>query len=310
MSVLGYENKTANGTVTIPENTVFVVAVCTGTVSAPYLNGNLMQTKGSVAATGLLKTISVHVSTFPLIHVLPFVMNGADTITFIYMDDAVCARPVPVSGYSTSGSQTGTLDTSTNDIVVGIVLGSNGQVLIKGDTVGLTAVYDTLTCRIGYIVPGDSSLSCEATDENAISGYWYTPDPVWVDTTSSVLVEPGHYVQTATLHHAYDAYASYSGGRYYYDYFLYEEPPGAVVEYIHNYNSFATYQGTGNDKGTWYTYTQTWVPDRYETQASGYWTYPNPVWVSTGVAGQISAIWLSIADTMIGSVYVTRPRIC
>ena len=86
MSVLGSNNVTANGTVTIPTGCVYVVALCTGTVDPPYLNGNRMQTVASVPATGLLTAVSIHVSTFPIVATLPYVMNGADTITFVYLD--------------------------------------------------------------------------------------------------------------------------------------------------------------------------------------------------------------------------------
>ena len=159
MSLLGTDNVTADGTVTIPEGCVYVVAVSIGTENPPYLNGNLMQTKGVVSAQGQLDAISVHTSTFPIVAELPFVMNFASRVVFFYLDDAVCARPVPVSGYSATGEVTGKLDTSTNDLVIAIVLGSNGQVLLKGDTVDFTLIYDTTTCRVGWIAPGDSALS-------------------------------------------------------------------------------------------------------------------------------------------------------
>ena len=120
MAILGYENKTADGTVTIPEGCVFVVAVCQGSVNPPYLNGNIMQTpfNGTVAATGQLVAIGIHTSPFPTQQTLPFVLNGNTKATFIYMDDAVCARQTLVSGYSTTGQITGDLGTSTDDIVM------------------------------------------------------------------------------------------------------------------------------------------------------------------------------------------------
>lgn len=309
MSLLGTDNSTANGTVTIPTDCVYVVAVSIGTTDAPYLNGNLMQTKGSVVAQGQLDAISCHVSTFPTQQELPFVMNGANRIIWFFLDDAVCTRPVPVSVYSATGEVTGTLDTSTNDIVIGIVLGSNGQVLITGDTVGLTAIYDTTTCRVGHITPGDSSMSCSASDEDVSSGYWYYPPAYYTETTQSVLVEAGHYETAAIYHYRYWAYESYSPSiGYTYGLYEYINPPGTTTK--QGTAVWATYQGPQYGQQTWYTYVQIWVPPVYETQTSGYWTYPAPVWVDTSTPGEISCIYISVANTMIGSVYVTRPLCC
>jgi hypothetical protein len=301
MSLLGTDNSTANGSVTIPTDCVYVVAVSIGTTDAPYLNGNLMQTKDTVAATGQLDAISVHVSTFPTQQSLPFVMNGADRIIWFFLDDAVCTRPVPVSGYSATGEVTGTLDTSTNDIVIGIVLGTNGQVLITGDTVGLTAIYDTTTCRVGHITPGDSSMSCSASDEDVATGYWYYPPAYYTDTSTSVLVEAGHYEFNPVYHYVSYVYIYTSGSSD-----IFNEYDNGVL----TGNIGIMPHGLTPDPYYYYAYPGVWVPDRYETQTSGYWTYPDPVWVTTGDPGEISCIFISIADTMIGSVYVTRPLCC
>jgi hypothetical protein len=273
-----------------------------------------MQTYSSVAASGILKAIGIHILPNSINQELPFVMNGADSISFIYLDDSVCTRSPAVEGYSAAGSVSGNLVTSTNDLVIGIVLGSNGQVLIKGDTVALTLVYDTLTCRIGYITPGDSVLACLATDESTVSGYWYTPPPVWINTTTSVLVEPGHYVSTAYLQEQWFRYNHKDpppSNLYWYDYILVRRSPsGTTTNTYANNASFETYQGTTTMYYSWTLYYQTWVPDRYETVSSGYWQPQEPVWIQTGVSGQISCCFISIADVMIGANYISRPLIC
>ena len=302
MSVLGSNNVTANGTVTIPTGCVYVVALCTGTVDPPYLNGNRMQTVASVAATGINPAVSIHVSTFPIVATLPYVMNGADTITFVYLDNAVCARADVVQGYSQSAGQvTGSLATSTNDLVLGIVLGSNGQVQIKGDGVALTLLDNTLKRCVGWIAPGDASLTCLATDASTVSGYWYQPPAVWVDTTTSVLVEAGHYEFNPVAHYVTFQFDHYSGSNSVYR--RYDD--GVYV----GTSTFLTSDGTPSPY-TYYTYPGVWVPDRYETVPSGYWTYPPQQWIETGVAGEVSAAWISIADVMIGGIYVSRPLIC
>ncbi len=298
MSILGSDTVTANGTLAIPSGCVYVVALCSGNdgIDPPYLNGNKMQTKAGVIQQGVLPAISIHVSTFPEIGTLPFVMNGADIITWVYMDNAVCTRADVVQGYSLSAGQiTGNLATSTNDMVLGIVIGSNGQVEIKGDTVNMTLVEDTLTRRVGSIVPGDSSLTCLATDASTLSGYWYQPPAVWVNTTTSVLVEAAHY----DFNPVYQYWISYEWH---------------TLNIYHVYHD-GVYVGDGSyntppQDHAFYTYPGVWVPDRYETVASGYWTYPTQQWIETGVAGQVSAAWISIADVMIGGTFVSRPIVC
>ena len=304
IAILGHDNITANGTVVIPDGCVYVVALCTGSLDPPYLNGNLMQTKASVAAQGINPSVSIHVSTFPTVATLPFVMNGADTITFVYLSNTVCTRADVVQGYSeSSGQVTGDLATSsTDDLVLGIVVGSNGQVQIKGDTVDMTLLEDTLTRRIGSIVPGDSSLTCLATDTSTLSGYWYQPPAVWVDTTTSVLVEAGHYEFNPVYQYTVSfVFINFSGGKWWYH--VYHDGVDTGVDQGFDTSAFpASY--------AFYTFPGVWVPDRYETIASGYWSYPAQVWIETGVAGQVSAAWISVADVMIGSIYVSRPLIC
>lgn len=304
--ILGSESVTANGSVIIPEGCVYVVAFCVGSVDPPYLNGNQMQTKASVAAQGILRSISIHVSAFPTVATLPFVMNGADNITFVYLDDAVCTRGDVVQGYSEStGNVTGNLPTSTNDIAFGMVLGSNGQVEIKGDTVALTLLDDQLTLRVGYIVPGDTVLTCLASDASTLSGYWYTPPPIWHDTTTTILVEAGHYEFNPVYHN----YWWVNVGGNYWDEYQYNAP--GDPEYIEGTHLIQdnVYSSQTPSNGSFYTYPGVWVPDRYETVPSGYWEYPPQVWIVTGVAGQVSAAFISVADVMIGGTYVGRPLV-
>ena len=302
MSVLGSDNVTANGTVTIPDGCVYVVALCAGSVDPPYLNGNMMQTVASVPATGLLTAVSIHVSTFPIVATLPYVMNGADTITWVYLDDAVCTRADVVQGYSQSGQITGSLATSTNDLVLGIVQGSNGQVEIKGDTVALTLLENTSKRVIGWIVPTDTSLTCLGTDNSTVSGYWYYPPAVWVDTTTSVLVEAGHYEFNPVQNVRSYVYDHHDTVYEWYRIYLNGVDTGSTISQLIGSGAPPNYYFT--------TYPGVWVPDRYETVASGYWEYPAKQWVETGVAGEVSAAWVSIADVMIGGIYVSRPLFC
>jgi hypothetical protein len=230
-------------------------------------------------------------------------MNGADTITWVYLDDAVCTRADVVSGYDgTTGAKSEALFTSTNDLVLGMILGSNGQVTIKGDGVDFTALYDTTTCRIGHITPGDNSLTCEVADSATPSGYWYQPPAVWVDTSTSVLVVPGHYEFNPVKNVVTYVYLYSKDLMDYYQEYLNGVSTGYVLTVLTGAPAPKT--------RIYYTYPGVWVPDEYETIESGYWKYPPQVWIQTSAPGEISCAFISVADTMIGGIYVSRPLVC
>jgi hypothetical protein len=296
MAILGHDHVTANGSVTIPTGCVYVVATCEGTIDPPYLNGNLMDTKGTVAAQGVLKAIGIHVRTFPTVQTIPFAMNGADRITFIYLDAAVCTRGTVVSGFNNStGQVTGALPTSsTTDLVIAIAIGANGQVTLKGDTVDFTLLLDETLCRIGSIVPGDTSLTCLSTDGGAATGYWYTPPAVFVP---GALISEGYYSTVTTIHTVHYVLTNFTTppNTYYYDI------------YIDGTFSATLTTSVSRSDYTYNTYAQVWHPAVY---SSGYWTYPPQQWIVTGTSGSISCIYISIADVMIGGIYVSRPLIC
>lgn len=306
---LGYETKTANGGITIPTDCNYVAAFVTGSELPPWINGIQMETKATVPAQGYNKAISLHVLPVSLNEIVPFIMEG-DSVTFIYIQNGVCTRPVVVKGYSAAGSVGGTLPSGTDDLVVGMVLGNNGQVTITTDGNALTLVEDSMTTRIGYRVPGDSSQTIATTDPGTTSGYWYTPPPIWHDTTTSVLITPGHYETTPVYHDYRSIYLYYNAPNYWYGRYLYSEPgdPNYITGLVNLNDNFGLpyYDGAINISSVFYTYVQTWIPPVYETQQSGYWEYPPQQWVVTGTPGNVSAIVASIADTMIGGIFVPK----
>jgi hypothetical protein len=279
---LGFEAKTTNGTITVLEDCNYIVALVTGSIQPPVINALEMTTKATVSAQGVNKAISLHVLPIDVWYEYSFIMYG-DSVTFIYIQNGVCTRPDIISGYSATGTVSGTLPSSTDDLLVGLVIGNNGQVTITADTVALTFPVDTVTSRVGYKTPGDTSQAISATDPGTLTGYWYQPPAVWVDTTTSVLISPGHYS---------------SGGLDYYDIFIDGVKTGRTG-IPSGYNPPPT--------EIWYTYAPVWFPPVYEEQASGYWSYPAQQWIETGVAGYVSAIVASIADVMIGADYISRP---
>lgn len=297
---LSIETKTASGTITVPENCDYMAALVTGSLLPPIVNARTMETVATVAATGANPAISLHVMPIDVIYEYEFVMYGT-SCTFVYIQNGICVRPGTVYGYSSSGTVAGTLATSTNDLIVGVVVGNNGQVTITNDTVALTYAVDSLTSRIGYATPGDAVGTIAASDPGTVTGYWYTPDAVWVNTSTSVLISEGYYEFVPTLHtRAY----WYARTEYGYDFYL------IVVDGVSTGSYKAVVTGsTVPATVTWYTYEAVWHDPVYEVQPSGYWSYPDPVWVETGEDGQVSAIITSIADTMIGGMYISRPLV-
>lgn len=297
---LGFETKITNGTITVPENCDYIVALVTGSVLPPWINGLEMGTIATVPAQGVNKAISMHVLALNIWYEYSFIMYG-DSVTFLYLQHGICTRPDPVAGYSAAGSVSGTIVTSTDDLLVGMVIGNNGQVTITADTAALTFDVNTLTARIGTKTPADTSQVIAATDPGTLSGYWYQPPAVWVDTSTTVLVSPGHWEQVEVQH--IQTYAYTSTGTWY----------GMSVDfyniYINGVLSGSTHVPHGDPAPAatwWYTYVPQWFPPVYEEQPSGYWSYPNPQWIETGVAGYVSAIIASIADVMIGGTFIPQ----
>lgn len=290
MNVLGSDVLTADGSVTIPDGTIYVVAVGIGSESPLYLNGVLMETKGSVPATGVIRAVGMHVSRFPPGIVLPFNLNGNTSAIFIYLDDAICTRGKVIEGHSTSGTESGDLPTSsTDDIVIGVVIGEAGQVTLKGDGANFTLLLDTSLIRIGYIVPGDDSLACEGKSATVAVGYWQPQDPIKHPAT---LIEDGHYDKVTTRHDV--TFVRVALG--YYD------------QYIDGGFSKRIFCNIWDPTPADYYYniiTQVWQNPVYSSE---WWEYPPPVWIPNS-PGQVSAIFISIADVMIGGIFVTRPRI-
>lgn len=292
MNILGSANKTADGSVTVPVGTLYAIAMVNGSVNPPVLNGNFMDPQASVPAQGVLKAVSIHTRALPMIGDLNFAMNGADEITFIFVDSAVCVRAVTVSGFNSStGTVTGNLPTSAaNDVVFGIVIGANGQVTLKGDTVALTLVKDAAKHRAGYITPGDSSLTCEGYDPGTVSRYEYQPPAI---RHPGALITSGYW--QAIRINRYMTWACIV--------------PGSLW-YVYSDGVYAYSQSTQPNwkSGSYFAdFTSVYVPAVY---ASDTWEYPPKQWIETGTSGQAAAAFISVADVMIGANYISRPLIC
>lgn len=278
VTFMSYETFTAPaGTATVPFYCEAVVALVKGTTSPVILNGIDMVVRASMEETEGVPAVSIQTMTVPLTQPQPYGFSGT-SITFIYIKEAVSVRMGVVQEYSDLGTETQALPTSTNDMVFGIIVANNdaGQAEIKGDGTAFTAVVDEATCRMGYIEPGDSSLSVVGTAPTTVSGYWYQPPPVF---HPAELIEEGYWTYSSVYHPA----------GWYLDPLFGQ--PGHPAEYIY--------------LNVFYTTEKTWVEPEY---SDSYWTYPTQVWVSTDELGKLSLLAISIADVMLYSTYVSRPR--
>jgi hypothetical protein len=315
ITILGSDKVTVNGEITIPEGTTYLLALCSSHDGndAPYVNGNILKTIAPVDEQGELPGISAHFQRYPLAQTVPFVMNGADTITFVYID-GVNSVAGYLASYDADGSYSDDLIVDPiHEIIVAICAGLNGQVVMTGDAVALTYLYDSLTIRVGHIVPGDSTLSCVANDGSAGSGHWYYPPPYQIPVgTEQVLVTPGHYVSTAYKQEEWFDFSKYTSppDKYWYDQRLISRSPSGTTVTINNDAIYSlTYEGASFLGYSYYSYYQTWVPPVYETVVVYQWVYPEPVWVGEGDPGQISCMFLALSDVEPPSGHIARPLV-
>lgn len=275
VTLLDYSTKTLQaGTVSIPFYTDAVAALVMGTIEPVILNGIDMTVKAAVAETEGVPAISIQFLRYPPTAELPYSYQGSE-VTFVFLKDAISVRPDIIAKFSNVGSVTKNLLSSADDIVLGMVIGDNGQAEIEGDGVAFTNLVDNLLYRFGHLDPGDTSIAIEATTPNTVTGYWYQPPPVY---HPEELISEGYYTYESVYH----------PGEWV------EDPlfgqPGHPDEYVW--------------VPAWYETVKIWHPPEYR---DAYWTYPDQVWVEVGEAGKLSVCVISVANVMIGSVYTSRP---
>lgn len=276
VTFISYESKTERiGTILVPAACDYIVALVNGSVQPVVINGIRMTVKAQMPEREEVKAVSVQILKSPIKAVSQPYAHQATSVLFVYVYNAVCTRPDVVQNYTGTGTVSGDLATSTDDLVLGIAASNVEQVEIKGDTVAFTNVLNEPICRAGYIVPGDASLNVVGTAPDTSSEYWYQPPAVWVE---GELISEGYYTEVPTYH----------AGYWYLDPLFGQ--PGHTSEYVW--------------QPAYYTYELDWHPPVY---GSGYWRYPPKVLVVTGVHGKINIAVVSIADEMIGSTHVSRP---
>lgn len=258
ISVLSHETKTASGTMTIPIGCTLVYAVVSGSETAPSINAVNMTSVATLPANGQVPALSVWKMKVSVNDEISFLMYGT-SITFVYLSRALDDRGSPVYGYDATGTKSGNLTTSTDDLVLGVVAGLNSPVTLKGDTVEFTYLINELKYKIGYIVPADTSLAVVADDPDTTSGYWQEQEPI---EHGSELVTAAWVENLPAIHHNGYFRTLSSGEKVW-------VPP-------------------------WDEYPQIYHPAVY----SDAWTeYPPPVYIDTGVAGKVNAIFCSVLKT-------------
>lgn len=291
LSVLSYVNKTASGTITIPVGCNMVVAMVSGSETAPVINGVSMQTKSSIASNGVAPAVSVHTYIVNEIYEaieLPFTLYGT-AATFAFVDNGAFVGQNVVFCQGTA-SCTEELPTSVNDIVFGVVAGSIGPVSATLDGNAPTYMDSSNAAKTCYATPTDSSQTVVAKDDGVSTGYYITTT-TWVPET---LVSAGYW--------SYDPVPNYVTWGYY----------SNLGEGIYQWRKYIN--GLGTDQfavsttqpagSVFYTYPGVWHPPVY---TGGYYQY-SKTWVSAGALGQVSAAFISVSETGSG-VFVGRPVI-
>ena len=256
ISVISSITKTASGTVAIPIGCVLLYAVVKGSETAPSVNSIDMTSVATLPANGQVPALAIWKTKVPVNDTVSFLLYGT-SVEFIFLSRALDDRGSPVSGYDGNGTVSGNLTTTVDDLVIGVVTGVNSPVTLKGDTVEFTYLINELKYKIGYIVPGDASLSVVADDPDTTSGYWQDQEPIY---HGSELVTAAWVENLTAIHH---------NGRYT------TSAETLIPVWI----------------PAWDEYPQIYHPAVY----SDAWTeYPPAIYINTGVAGKVNAIFCSV----------------
>jgi hypothetical protein len=289
IAVISSINKTANGTITVPANTVEIIACVNGSLESPMIEGVSMLKIAQKDAESIQPAISIHQFQNPTIATLNFTFTGT-YVHFIFLSGAITFRPGALGGYSATGTYTADLTTTTSDLAIGIMVGSIGPCTMKGDTAAFTYVYDTTLDKVGYKVPGDTALTCEAKDTGSSGGYWKDNGVIHHPQT---LIRAGYY--------SYDK--TWVAGHY--------EKGWTYVEgywkYVMGLNDWVWVAGYAKEVTTWvagyYYYPQVWHPATYNEA----WDEEIPdTWVPAGTS-QVQACFVSIKTTEIAG-FMSRPN--
>ena len=289
IDIISSEEKTENGTITVPESCTLIVAVVDGSVEPPKISGISMGVIGAVEATSIIPAISVHQFQTPQIDTLSYTFTGT-TCEFVFLSDADTYRPGTILGYNSEGVFGGDLPSADGDLVLAILHGSVGPTTLECDEVEMTYLKDSTLVKIGFVLAASALIACLASDTGVSEGYYADGGQYWVEGSYT----PGYWEYTSIWVPGY-----------------YEEHYVWVPDHWE--------QPDPQEPPIWvpghYEYHNVWVPGHWEpyriwhdpVTIPGYWEdYPD-IWVPAGTS-QISACFCSIKTTA-GEEMVSSPLI-
>lgn len=292
ITVLSTLEKTASGTLAIPEGCERVYALVVGSEDAPKINGYAMTKICAQPATTKVQAVAIYQFAVSEDGVeVPYVLAGVSN-AILFVSGADEYRPGALAGHGEAGSYSGELPTSTSDLVLGVLAGMIGPAALTGDGGAFTYIKDGTYLKAGYKVPGDASLACLAEDSGVSAGYYINGGSI---THPAELISEGYYTWDPVYHYVAWLY-------------LYTGSDGSKV-----YGKFDNGVDTGARKviaaggsppasSSYYDYVAVWHPPVYSEE----WEEELPdIWVEGGELAQVNACFASVQLTG-GGEFVPR----
>lgn len=293
VSLISSVQVTESGNVTIPANCSAVYALVIGGDDAPEIAGISMTKIVGRDKTDKVAGVGVYQYIGDAIGTVMFDNADADYIALLYVSGSDGYDKDVVTG-TKSESVTGNLKTSTNSLAICVMAGMIGATAITGDATAFSYVVNETTVKAGWLVPGDSSLACVASDSGISTGYWITGKTIHHD---AVLLKEGYWSFEPVKHTVTWWYMADVGSDGYKRYGKYD-------------NGVATgdtkVSKTQPASSVYYEYVHTWHEPEYQPA----WDEKLPdVWVAGGEKATVNACFVSIDPDMSGQ-FVPQVIIC
>lgn len=292
VSLISSAQVTESGNVTIPANCSAVYALVIGSDDAPEIAGISMTKIVGRDKTDKVVGVGVYQYAGDAVGAVTFDNADADYIALLYVSGSDGYDKDVVTG-TKSESVTGNLKTSTNSLAICVMAGMIGATAITGDATAFSYVVNETKVKAGWLVPGDASLACVASDGGISSGYWIIGKTIHHDAE---LLKEGYWSFEPVKHTVTWLY---------------------MRDYPNGYKLYGKYDNgvdTGNTKvsksqpasSVYYEYVHTWHEPEYKPA----WDEKLPdVWVAGGEKATVSACFVSIDPDMSGQ-FVPQVIIC
>lgn len=292
VSLISSVQVTESGNVTIPANCSAVYALIIGSDDAPEIAGISMTKIVGRDKTDKVAGIGVYQYVGDAVGTVTFDNADADYMAVLYVSGSdgygknviADTKPENVSGG---------LETNTNSLVIGVMAGMIGATALTGDGNAFSYVVNETTVKAGWIVPGDASLACVASDGGISSGYWIIGKTIHHD---AVLLKEGYWSFEPVKHVVTFRYLYDTGGGYK----VYGRYDNGVAT-GHTISAL-----TQPASSVYYEYVHTWHEPVYQPA----WDEKLPdVWVAGGEKATVNACFVSIDPDMSGQ-FVPQVIIC